>query len=120
MLTISSPPSRALFLACVLIIASPLCAFSQDLEAGQNLAKDVCSSCHAVLAGEGNDPHPPPLPFEKRGFPVAFEDIANTPGITETALFAWMTTSHPTMPNIMLEKKALSDVVSYILSLKRS
>ena len=50
--------------------------------------------------------------------PLPFEDIANTPGITETALFAWMTTSHPTMPNIVLEKKELTDVVSYILSLK--
>jgi hypothetical protein len=68
---------------------------------------------------ESNDPHPAPLPFERRGVPLPFEDIANTPGITETALFAWMTTSHPTMPNIVLEKKELSDVDSYILSLRR-
>jgi mono/diheme cytochrome c family protein len=108
-----------MLLACTLVTASPIYAFPQDLAAGQSLAIEVCSTCHAVLAGEGNDPHPAPLPFERRGVPLPFEDIANTPGITETALFAWMTTSHPTMPNIVLEKKELSDVVSYILSLRR-
>jgi hypothetical protein len=47
-----------------------------------------------------------------------FDDVADTPGMTATALFAWMRTSHPTMPNIILEPDDLRNVVAYILSLK--
>ncbi len=86
-------------------------------EAGQIVAEEACSVCHAVLAGEGVGPDPAPLPFEALEA-LPFEDIANTPGITEMALYAWMTTSHPTMPNIVLNGQELSDVVAYILSLK--
>jgi hypothetical protein len=50
--------------------------------------------------------------------PLPFEDIANTLGIIELALFAWMTSSHPTMPDIILEADELRDVVAYILNLK--
>ena len=51
----------------------------------------------------------------RHGDPLPFEDIANTPGITEMALHAWMTSTHPTMPDIMLEAEELRGVVAYIL-----
>jgi hypothetical protein len=38
--------------------------------------------------------------------------------MTATALFVWMRTSHPTMPNIILEPEDLRNVVAYVLSLK--
>jgi mono/diheme cytochrome c family protein len=110
---------RSLALIAVLCSASFSDALAQNPEAGQNLAVQVCSRCHAVLRGEGVDPKPEPLPFKKIGRPLPFEDIANTPGVTETALYAWLTTSHPTMPNIVLDKEELRNVVAYILSLKR-
>jgi hypothetical protein len=47
-----------------------------------------------------------------------FEDIANTPGMTATALIAWFQTSHPTMPNVILTDEQTRDIVQYILSLK--
>src|SRR5215475_11482421 len=75
---------------------------------------------HAVLRGEGVNPNPEPLPFRKIGRPLPFEDIANTPGVTEMALYAWLTSSHPTMPDIELGKDDLTNVVAYILSLRKT
>jgi mono/diheme cytochrome c family protein len=95
-------------------------ALAQNPEAGQTLAEQVCSRCHAVMPGEGGKRKPKPLPFENVGEPLPFEDIANTPGITEMALYAWLTTSHPTMPNIVLKNEELQDVAAYILSLKKN
>jgi mono/diheme cytochrome c family protein len=88
-----------------------------DPGAGFTVAEEVCAQCHAVLPGQGIFLEPKPLPFEG-SVPLPFEDIANTPGITEMALLAWMTSSHPTMPDIMLEAEELRDVVAYILNLK--
>ena len=48
----------------------------------------------------------------------AFRDIANTPGMTTTALTAFLTTSHPKMPNLILTPKEMADVTAYILSLR--
>jgi mono/diheme cytochrome c family protein len=94
-------------------------AMAENSEAGQTLAVQVCSRCHAVLRGEGVTPNPEPLPFNEVGRPLPFEDIANTPGVTEMALYAWLTSSHPTMPDIVLTKDELRNAVAYILSLKR-
>jgi hypothetical protein len=38
--------------------------------------------------------------------------------VTGTALRVWMETSHPTMPNIVVEKQDMLNVIAYILSLK--
>jgi mono/diheme cytochrome c family protein len=112
----------ALALGTLLCLTPHSVAFSQDSvgnpEAGQVVAVEVCSQCHAVLQGEGVDPHPDPLPFEELK-PLPFEDIANTPGVTEMMLYAWMTSSHPTMPDIVLESDELRNIAAYILSLKR-
>jgi mono/diheme cytochrome c family protein len=90
-----------------------------DPQAGQRIAGQLCASCHAIMLGEGVDPHPDPLPFDRHEA-LPFEDIANTPGITAMALFAWLSTSHPTMPNILLEKEDMQNVVAYILTLKKN
>ena len=111
---------RSLVLMAALCLMPFTNALAQNSEAGQTLAMQVCSRCHAVMPGQGVNPHPPPLPFTKVGEPLPFEDIANTPGITEMALYAWLTTSHPTMPNIVLKKEELRNLVAYILSLKKN
>jgi hypothetical protein len=96
--------------------------FAQDLgnpDAGRIVAVEVCSSCHDVLPGEGVGPYPDPLPFKELQ-PLPFENIANTPGVTSGGLFAWLTTTHPTMPDIVFEdRKDLNDVIAYILSLQK-
>ena len=76
---------RSLALIAVLCSASFSDALAQN-EAGQTLAVQVCARCHAVLRGEGVNPNPEPLPFKEVGRPLPFEDIANTPGVTEAAL----------------------------------
>ncbi len=110
----------------LLMIIGVLCsvpftnAVAQNDEAGQSLAVQICSRCHAVLRGQSVNPNPEPLPFRKIGRPLPFEDIANTPGVTEMALYAWLTSSHPTMPDIVLGKEELTNVVAYILSLGKN
>jgi mono/diheme cytochrome c family protein len=75
---------------------------------GAAYAKQVCAQCHAIdRTGTSPEPTAPP-----------FRDVANTPGITGTALTVWLSTSHPTMPNIVLERHDMENVVAFILSLK--
>ncbi len=49
---------------------------------------------------------------------ATFKTIANTPGMTETAILVWLQTPHPTMPNLMIETGDRDDVIAYIASLK--
>jgi mono/diheme cytochrome c family protein len=80
-----------------------------DPEAGFVVASEICASCHAITR-------------EQAMLPVLqgprFDDVADTPGMTAMALFVWMRTSHPTMPNIILAPEDVRNVVAYILSLK--
>jgi mono/diheme cytochrome c family protein len=84
--------------------------------AGLEVAVQVCAPCHDILPGQGRMQDPGPLPFDFLE-PLPFEDIARTPGVTATALYAWMQSPHPTMPNIILEEEELNNIVAYILSL---
>jgi hypothetical protein len=48
----------------------------------------------------------------------SFQQVADTPGMTTTALTVWLQTSHPTMPNIQLTQAEKRDVIAYIVSLR--
>ncbi|MGD8423173.1 MAG: cytochrome C, partial [Methyloceanibacter sp.] len=50
---------------------------------------------------------------------TSFQQIAETPGMTEMALSVWLQSSHPTMPNIILNPDEMRNVVGYIRSLDR-
>lgn len=78
-----------------------------DPQAGFTYAKEVCSGCHGISA------EPSPLPQATR-----FREVADRPGITGTALAVWLQTAHPTMPNIIVEKEDMWNVIAYILDLK--
>jgi mono/diheme cytochrome c family protein len=82
-----------------------------DASAGLAYAKKVCASCHAVLANEQISPLPQA---------PTFQSVADTRGMTATALAVWLQSSHPTMPNIMLTQTNRDDVITYITSLKRT
>ena len=98
----------ALFLSWGMI-ASGEAQETGDVAKGQKVAEQICAECHATKRDESVSPH----------FNVAsFRRIANTPGMTAQALFIWMTSSHPTMPNFILEEKDRRDVVAYIESLR--
>ena len=95
----------------LLVVASEL-AFSQeigDTELGRQYAEEVCSACHAVHALQIDSPVEQATPFQV---------VADASGITANALTAWLQTSHPTMPNIILSDEDMRNVIAYILSLK--
>jgi hypothetical protein len=48
----------------------------------------------------------------------SFEKVAGTPGMTDRALRVWLQSSHPTMPNFILDSDERADIVVYIMSLK--
>ncbi|MGE3528146.1 MAG: cytochrome c [Methyloceanibacter sp.] len=99
-------------LAAVLALAFGSQALAQDADvaAGAAYARQVCAACHAVLANEQISPLPQA---------PTFQSVADTPGMTEMALTVWLQSSHPTMPNIVLEPNDLRNVVAYIRSLER-
>ena len=79
-----------------------------DPQAGFEYAHAVCAGCHAISEEKSPDPKAP-----------RFKDVANTPGMTPTALMVWLqSANHPTMPNIMIRGQELRNVAAYILSLK--
>ena len=100
-------PIRLLTFAAVL--AAALGAHAQDVPAGHAFAREACKACHVVEAGASS-----PQLIEV-GPP--FREIANTRGMTATALRAFLTSSHPKMPNLILTPEQMDDVIAYILSL---
>jgi mono/diheme cytochrome c family protein len=99
-------------IAVMTLLASGQAQAQQREVGGLSVAKAVCSRCHAV---EKNSP-----PSRDAAAP-SFEDIANSPGITARAISkALQTTPHRRMPNFRMNRGVLDDLVTYILSLKRS
>jgi mono/diheme cytochrome c family protein len=88
-----------------------------DPIAGTAVASKACAECHDISPTSGPSRDLDPLPFEELEA-KPFQEVANTPGVTAMALFAWMQSTHPTMPAILLEDDELRNVVAYILSLK--
>ena len=81
-----------------------------DVAAGRAFAREACNSCHVVE----------PTNVSPRIVAIGpnFRDIANTKGMTSTALRVFLTTSHPKMPNLILTPEQMADVIAYILSLR--
>ena len=76
-----------------------------DPQAGFEYAHAVCD---AISQEKSPNPKAP-----------RFKDVANTPGMTPTALKVWLqNANHPTMPNIMIRGQELRNLTAYILSLK--
>ena len=83
---------------------------SENPEAGRVYAREVCSPCHAVSAEQAT----------QRMIAIGpdFQTIANTPGMTATALRAFLQTPHPKMPNLILTPEQSADVIAFLLSLR--
>jgi mono/diheme cytochrome c family protein len=80
-----------------------------DALAGLAYANQVCSECHAVKEADERSPNPDA---------PSFASVARTPGMTGRALAVWLQTSHPKMPNIMLEQDDRDNVIAYIMSMR--
>jgi mono/diheme cytochrome c family protein len=102
---------KSLLLGPVIVIATATAAAAADdlsrSQAGHVYAETYCSKCHGIGAG------PSPLSQAPR-----FKDVAEQPGVTAMSLQAFLQSSHPTMPNIILEPEDMQNVIAYILSLK--
>ena len=81
-----------------------------DIAAGHSFAREACKICHVV----GPEEEAP----RTLDIAPAFRAVANTPGMTATALRVFLTTSHPKMPNLILKPGQTADVIAYILSLR--
>jgi mono/diheme cytochrome c family protein len=94
------------------LAATTLSAAAQegDPARGRAFAREACKLCHVV---EPEEKSPRMLAIAP-----AFRDIANSPGMTATALRVFLTSSHPKMPNLILKPSQTADVIAYIISLR--
>jgi cytochrome c2 len=96
--------------AALAAIAFTAKAQDGDIAAGHAFARETCRACQQVEAEE------PSQRMIQIG--PALRDIANTSGMTATALRVFLTSSHPKMPNLFLMPEEIADVSTYILSLR--
>lgn len=80
-----------------------------DAVRGAAFAELNCARCHGIGPGDK---------FSPVSGLASFRVIANTPGMTGTALAVFLRTPHKEMPNLMIEAGDRADVIAYILSLR--
>ena len=80
-----------------------------NAQRGLAYAQANCVGCHAILRDDTNSPNPDS---------PAFKAVADTPGITRTALNVFFRSPHPTMPNLIIAPEDADDLIAYIMSLK--
>jgi len=98
-------------LSAILLMLPSLAANTQtigDPQRGAQLARDVCTECHAVRDRQLLSP--------KLRAPTFYE-VANRPGMTAAALTVTLTTPHAGMPMFMFTPEQRQDIIGYILSL---
>ena len=94
-------------MVCVSLMLFAGTARAQDIVAGSQVARTQCTGCHQV----GRRPQ------ETAGIAPSFVNIADTKGMTELSIQAFLSTMHEKMPNYVLSQKQIADVASYIMSL---
>ena len=106
LMTIGSMAGGALA-ATILAVAAAAAQEPGNPAAGQELAAQLCSTCHIVGTERvGSDAAPP--------FPV----LAKDPGLTFTELHGWTGPMHPILPNLALTPKQIADINAYLDSLR--
>jgi mono/diheme cytochrome c family protein len=108
-LRIAVRASALLALTLLIPASGSLAQDGSDAVKGREFAHEVCAQCHAV---ERDTDYSPYLPAP------TFEEIANVPGMTGTALTVILRNPHREMPDLILEEEDLRDVIAYILSLR--
>jgi mono/diheme cytochrome c family protein len=104
--------NRVLALTIAVVVLGAASAHGQDSgdsQEGLAFAQKACAECHVVTRAEANTTVSAAPSFVK---------IANSSGITAMALSAALQSSHPNMPNLVLDAKDKADVIAYILSLR--
>ena len=103
------PPTRQLAPAAILALAAASAhAQDGDVAAGHDFAREACSACHLVDAKQKKP--------RRIVIGPAFRDIANTGGMTATALrVPHNVAPEDAQPDLTPEE--IADVTAYILSL---
>jgi mono/diheme cytochrome c family protein len=99
------------FLVTAIIVSAATAQAAQigSVEQGLAISRERCAECHLTVKENGysiNEKAP------------TFARIANTPGITATALRAALNTSHRRMPNLVVKDDDADSIIAYILSLR--
>ncbi len=105
--------ARTLLALAAVLIAPPAFAADQergDPQHGRTYAEAVCAECHDVRGGHFDSPNPDAPPFQ---------EIADTPDMTEMALYAFFRTPHASMPNLVVPSETIADLTAYLLGLRR-
>ena len=92
----------------LLVAAGHVCAQGNPQE-GHAVALQVCSECHAIQKGQARSPN---------ARSPTFVELANTPGMTATALSVALSTPHAGMPMFILTTEQKANIIAHILSLK--
>ncbi len=95
-------------IAFLVLVISPLCAFAVDAAKGEIVAKRWCAACHLVSSDQK---------LAKLDMP-SFATIARRK-LPSEELTAFLTNSHPKVPNMNLSRSEIEDVIAYIGSLDR-
>lgn len=102
---------RPFLLSLALAAAAPSAwaqTVSGDPLLGERLAQQQCAECH-LLRGAAR--------ATVSGVP-AFHSVANDPHVTELGLRAFLSTPHYRMPDIVLTRREIDNLIAYIMSLK--
>ena len=98
---------RSAFFLSALLASGPSLA-EGDPAVGLDYAKQKCAECHAITASAKVSPNMKAPPFGV---------IAKSKMVTTREIVAWLQSSHPDMPDLVLEPKERDDIVAYIKSL---
>lgn len=104
--------SFATTLLALIAALSNASAQTADPAVGRRLANAVCSACHQVGAV------PTPQPMNSKA--PSFLDISHMRSTTELAIKVFLRSSHPTMPNIILNQEETDSVAAYIVGLAKN
>jgi cytochrome c2 len=107
---------RVLFMTVMLMMATGAGALAAtdgpgNPGYGRGLANDLCGECHVVA---------PDQELRGKQFGPNLVERVRDPEITELALRSYLQTTHPVMPNIMLNQQQTDDIIAYLLTFKGS
>ena len=94
----------------IAVTALSTASMAADMERGETLAREWCSSCHLTSPDQASAGDAAPT----------FEAIAETAETRSSDLRAWLADPHPPMPNFDLTRREIDDLLAYIESLDGS
>lgn len=101
--------TRSTMIAAIgLTLAAAGSALAADPDAGRAFATQACARCHVVASGVGSGTDGAP----------AFMSVANAKDQSEAKLTAFLTRPHGRMPDFVLTRREIENVVAYIMTLR--